>query len=52
MVATNRVLEAIAETRPTDEAALLEIDGVGEVFVTRYAEPVLMLIEQDGWEAS
>jgi RecQ family ATP-dependent DNA helicase len=52
MVATNRVLEAIAEARPTDEAALLEIEGVGEVFVTRYAEPVLMLIDQDGWEPS
>ena len=49
-VASNRTLEAIVEDRPADEEALLEVHGVGEAFVARYGEPVLMLIDQDGWE--
>ena len=49
-VASNRTLEAIAEGRPVDEEALLEISGVGEAFVAKYADPVLMLIDQDSWD--
>lgn len=47
MVATNRTLEAIAKARPTDAAALLEVNGVGHAFVTKYATPVLVLVSQD-----
>jgi RecQ family ATP-dependent DNA helicase len=52
IVASNRTLSAIAEARPTDEAALLEVEGVREAFAIKYAEPVLMLIAQDGRQAS
>jgi RecQ family ATP-dependent DNA helicase len=43
-VANNRTLEAIAAIRPRDEAALIEISGVGPAFISKFAPEVLALV--------
>jgi RecQ family ATP-dependent DNA helicase len=43
-VANNRTLEAIAAVRPADEAALIEISGVGPAFISKFAPEVLALV--------
>jgi RecQ family ATP-dependent DNA helicase len=45
-VAHNKVLIAIAASRPTDDEALLGISGVGPSFVEKYAPEVLALIAE------
>jgi len=45
-VAHNKTLAAIAASRPSDEAGLAEISGVGPSFVAKYADEVLQLIAQ------
>jgi RecQ family ATP-dependent DNA helicase len=45
-VAHNKTLAAIAASRPSDEASLAEISGVGPSFVSKYADEVLQLIAQ------
>jgi RecQ family ATP-dependent DNA helicase len=46
-VAHNKVLEAIASTRPADDGALLAISGVGPSFVEKHADEVLALIASE-----
>jgi ATP-dependent DNA helicase RecQ len=43
-VANNRTLTAIAAVRPTDAAGLLEINGVGPSFISKYAPEVLEIV--------
>jgi RecQ family ATP-dependent DNA helicase len=43
-VASNKTLTAIAAARPADEAALLEISGVGPAFIEKYAPEVLEIV--------
>ena len=43
-VANNRTLAAIAAIRPTDEAALIEISGVGPAFISKFAPEVLAIV--------
>ncbi len=43
-VASNRTLGAIAAVRPADDAALIEIGGVGPAFISKYAGEVLALV--------
>jgi len=43
-VAHNRVLAAVAATRPADAAGLLEISGIGPSFVSKYAPEVLAIV--------
>jgi RecQ family ATP-dependent DNA helicase len=45
-VAHNKVLTAIAATRPADDDALLAISGIGPSFVEKYAPEVLALIAE------
>ncbi|HWA52852.1 MAG TPA: ATP-dependent DNA helicase RecQ [Solirubrobacterales bacterium] len=45
-VAHNKTLAAIATSRPSDEAGLAEISGVGPSFVAKYADEVLQLVAQ------
>jgi ATP-dependent DNA helicase RecQ len=45
-VANNRTLGAIAALRPGDEAALLEISGVGPGFISKYAPEVLAIVAE------
>jgi RecQ family ATP-dependent DNA helicase len=45
-VAHNKTLAAIAANRPSDEAGLAEISGVGPSFVAKYADEVLQLVAQ------
>jgi RecQ family ATP-dependent DNA helicase len=45
-VAHNKTLMAIATARPTDEASLLAISGVGASFIEKYADEVLALIAE------
>jgi len=45
-VAGNRTLTAIATARPTDEASLLEIKGVGPAFISKYAPEVLAIVAE------
>jgi RecQ family ATP-dependent DNA helicase len=45
-VANNRTLAAIAATRPADNAALIEISGVGPGFISKYAAEVLALVAE------
>ncbi|HET7589907.1 MAG TPA: ATP-dependent DNA helicase RecQ [Solirubrobacterales bacterium] len=45
-VAHNKTLAAIAADRPTDEASLLAISGVGPSFIEKYADEVLALIAE------
>jgi superfamily II DNA helicase RecQ len=45
-VAHNKTLAAIAASRPSDEAGLAEISGVGPSFVAKYADEVLQLVAQ------
>ncbi len=45
-VAHNKVLTAIAASRPADNEALLEISGVGSNFVEKYAPEVLALVAE------
>ncbi|MCE3267120.1 MAG: ATP-dependent helicase, RecQ family [Solirubrobacterales bacterium] len=47
-VANNRTLEAIAVSRPTDQAALAAIPGVGPTFMKRHANAVLGLVAKTG----
>lgn len=46
-VAQNKVLTAIAATRPTNEDALLAISGIGSSFIEKYAPEVLALVAED-----
>ena len=41
---SNRVLLALAEAQPADEAALLEVKGVGPALVRKYGERLLSLV--------
>ncbi|HET8566445.1 MAG TPA: ATP-dependent DNA helicase RecQ [Solirubrobacterales bacterium] len=43
-VAHNKVLEAVAVSRPTDAEALLAISGIGPSFIEKHADEVLALI--------
>jgi RecQ family ATP-dependent DNA helicase len=45
-VANNRTLTAIAATRPTDAAGLIEISGIGPSFVSKYAPEVLAIVAE------
>ncbi len=45
-VANNRTLSAIAALRPADNAALIEINGVGPSFISRYAPEVLAIVAE------
>ncbi len=45
-VASNRTLGAIAAVRPGDDAALIEISGVGPAFISKYAGEVLALVAE------
>ncbi len=47
VVFTDLTLQAIAETRPATEQALLGINGIGRAKVEKYAEPVLALVAGD-----
>ena len=52
-VANNRTLEAIAASRPPDQAALAAIPGVGPTFMKRHASAVLGLVAKtEGREAA
>jgi DNA helicase-2/ATP-dependent DNA helicase PcrA len=44
VVFTDLTLQAIAETRPATEQALLAINGIGRTKVEKYAAPVLALV--------
>ncbi len=44
VVFTDLTLQAIAETRPGSEQALLAINGIGKAKVEKYAAPVLALV--------
>jgi RecQ family ATP-dependent DNA helicase len=43
-VANNRTLSAIAAVRPADRQALVDINGVGPGFMSKYAEEVLAIV--------
>ena len=45
-VANNRTLSAIAAIRPAGEEALIEINGVGPSFITKYAAEVLAIVAE------
>ncbi|HEU4393867.1 MAG TPA: RecQ family ATP-dependent DNA helicase [Solirubrobacterales bacterium] len=45
-VANNRTLSAIAAIRPADSAALIEINGVGPSFISKYADEVLAILAE------
>ncbi len=45
-VASNRTLSAIAAVRPADEAALIEVHGVGPAFISKYAPEVLAILAE------
>jgi RecQ family ATP-dependent DNA helicase len=45
-VANNRTLAAITAIRPRDEAALIEISGVGPGFISKFAPEVLALVAE------
>jgi RecQ family ATP-dependent DNA helicase len=47
-VANNRTLSAIAALRPADDAALIEISGVGPSFISKYAPEVLAIVAAHG----
>jgi ATP-dependent DNA helicase RecQ len=40
-VATNAVLEELLRRRPTDDAGLLAIKGIGQSFVTKHGDAIL-----------
>ena len=44
VVFTDLTLQAIAEAKPTDDAALLRVNGVGQTKLTKYGEDVLALV--------
>ncbi|HEX4978061.1 MAG TPA: ATP-dependent DNA helicase UvrD2 [Nocardioides sp.] len=44
VVFTDLTLQAIAEAKPTDTAALLRVNGVGQAKLTKYGEDVLALV--------
>ncbi|QNN51771.1 ATP-dependent DNA helicase UvrD2 [Nocardioides mesophilus] len=44
VVFTDLTLQAIAETRPTDTAGLLRVNGVGQAKLTKYGDDVLALL--------
>jgi DNA helicase-2/ATP-dependent DNA helicase PcrA len=44
VVFTDLTLQAIAETRPTDEAGLLKINGIGAAKLEKYADDVLAVL--------
>jgi DNA helicase-2/ATP-dependent DNA helicase PcrA len=44
VVFTDLTLQAIAEAKPTDPAALLRVNGVGQTKLTKYGEDVLALV--------
>ncbi len=44
VVFTDLTLQAIAESRPADTAALLRVNGVGQAKLTKYGEDVLALV--------
>ena len=41
---TNKVLAAVAAARPQDEAALLEVPGVGPSLVAKHGAKILQLV--------
>ena len=43
-VAHNSTLDAIAAMRPADAAGLIEINGIGPSFVSKYAPEVLTIV--------
>jgi RecQ family ATP-dependent DNA helicase len=45
-VANNRTLSAIAAIRPGDDAALIEISGVGPSFISKFAPEVLAIVAE------
>jgi ATP-dependent DNA helicase RecQ len=45
-VANNKTLAAIAARRPTGRPALIEINGVGPAFVSKFADDVLELVAE------
>jgi superfamily II DNA helicase RecQ len=45
-VANNRTLSAIAAIRPSDDAALIEISGVGPGFMSKFAPEVLAIVAE------
>lgn len=47
IVFDNRTLEAIAQARPSDDAALLAVSGVGPVKLERYGHDVLEIVGKD-----
>ena len=44
VVFTDLTLQAIAEAKPTDPAALLRVNGVGQAKLTKYGDDVLALV--------
>ncbi|MBA2463650.1 MAG: ATP-dependent DNA helicase UvrD2 [Nocardioidaceae bacterium] len=44
VVFTDLTLQAIAESKPTDDSALLRVNGVGAAKLTKYGEDVLALV--------
>ena len=43
-IMTNKVLAAVAAARPQDEAALLEVPGVGPSLVAKHGAKILQLV--------
>jgi DNA helicase-2/ATP-dependent DNA helicase PcrA len=53
VVFTDLTLQAIAEVRPSDQAGLLRVNGVGPAKIDKYGEDVLALVaDGDGSSGS
>ncbi len=46
VIFTDATLQSIAEVKPTDEAALAAVPGIGPAKLDKYAEPVLALVSE------
>ena len=46
MIFTDATLQSIAEAKPTNEAALAAVPGIGPAKLEKYAEPVLALVSE------
>ena len=46
VIFTDATLQSIAEVKPTDEAALAAVPGIGPAKLEKYAEPVLALVSE------
>ncbi len=46
VIFTDATLQSIAESKPTDEAALAQVPGIGPAKLERYAESVLALVQE------